>query len=459
MTTPQNHREPDAQSPEPEAPPEAAPAPEAEAPRRAALGRRGFLAAVGLGTGAVAALGAGAGALAADHGGSGSAAAEEADALSFWGGHQQGVVNSPQEQTYFAAFDLATDQRSEVAALLRTWTGMAARLTAGQPATDAAQSPTAAPVDSGETLDLGPAQLTLTFGFGATLFTKDGADRYGLAARRPAALVDLPAFHGDQLDPGTTGGDLTVQACAADPQVAFHAVRQLARAAQGVADIRWVQAGFNQAARTKGTVRNLMGFKDGTANPPTSSATQMNQFVWAGSEGPAWMNGGTYLVARLIRISLEHWDTMALSTQESVMGRHKASGAPLGGVRETDPMDFAAKNSDGTPTIPVDSHVRLSAAATNGGAQILRRSYSYNNGMSPFTERWPPWRQALEYDAGLLFCAYQRDPREGFVRIFDQLAMADALNQFTTHTGSILVAVPPAASGPGHWIGEQLFAE
>ncbi|MFI9272906.1 Dyp-type peroxidase [Kitasatospora sp. NPDC052896] len=420
------------------------------------LGRRGFLTALGVGAGAGVALGAGV--AAAVDGGSSPGTQDEGGTLPFWGTHQQGVTNAPQEQTYFAVFDLTTTKRSDVADLLRTWTEQAAALTAGDPAVGTAQSPTAPPVDTGEAVDLGPSRLTLTFGFGATLFSKDGADRYGLAAHRPAALVDLPVFHGDQLNPDTTGGDLTVQACASDPQVAFHAVRQLARAATGVAQIRWVQAGFNQAARTKGTVRNLMGFKDGTANPPTNSASQMNQYVWAGSEGPSWMVGGSYLVARLIRISLEHWDTMPLQTQEAVIGRHKASGAPLGGTRENDPMDFTARNGDGTPTIPLDSHIRLSAAALNGGSQILRRSYSYNNGVSPFVERWPPWKQALEYDAGLLFCAYQNDPRSGFVRIFNQLALSDALNQFTTHTGSILVAIPPAASGPGHWIGEQLFA-
>lgn len=423
---------------------------------RSALGRRGFLAAVGLGTGAAAALGAGV-AVAVESGGS-SGSQDESGTMPFWGTHQQGVTNTPQEQTYFAAFDLLTEKRSDVEDLLRTWTQQAAELTAGNPAVSTAQRPTAPPVDTGESLDLGPAQLTLTFGFGATLFTKDGTDRYGLAARRPAALVDLPVFHGDQLNPATTGGDLTIQACASDPQIAFHAVRQLARAAAGVAQIRWVQAGFNQAAKTKGTVRNLMGFKDGTANPPTSSATQMNQYVWAGSDGPSWMVGGTYLVARLIRISLEHWDTMSLNTQEAVIGRHKVSGAPLGGTREADPMDFTARNSDGTATIPLNSHIRLSSPAMNGGAQMLRRSYSYNNGVSPFVERWPPWKQALEYDAGLLFCCYQNDPRTAFVRIFEQLALSDAMNQFTTHTGSILVAVPPAAAGPGHWIGEQLFA-
>lgn len=422
--------------------------------RKGSLGRRGFLTALGVGTGA-AALGVGA-TLALDRPAPDTA---RDGLLPFWGTHQQGVVNGPQEQTYFASFDLTTAKRSDVAALLQTWTAMAANLSAGAPAVGTPQNPAAVAVDTGETVDLGPSQLTLTFGFGSSLFTAaDGGDRFGLAARRPAALVDLPVFHGDQLDAVTTGGDLTIQACANDPQVVFHAVRQLARAAAGVAQIRWVQAAFNQAASTTGTVRNLMGFKDGTANPPTNSTTQMNQFVWAGSEGPDWMVGGTYLVARLIRITIEHWDTMSINTQEAVMGRHKVSGAPLGGVNETDAMNFTVKNPDGTPVIPMDAHVRLSSAAANNGSQILRRSYSYNNGVSPFVERWPPWRQALEYNAGLLFCAYQRDPRTGFIKIFDQLATSDALNQFTTHTGSVLVAVPPAPAGPGHWIGESLFA-
>ena len=197
-----------------------------------------------------------------------------------------------------------------------------------------------------------------------------------------------------------------------------------------------------------------MGFKDGIMNP---TGDQLDQFVWVGSEGPAWMRGGTYLVVRRIRISLEHWDSKSLGTQEAVIGRHKVSGAPLGESNESDPLNLTATDNDGNPFIPMGSHVRLSAPASNNGQMILRRGYAYNDGVDPFIERWPPWQQALMYDAGLLFAAYQRDPRKGFIPIFENLAENDSLGQFTTHTGSAIAAIPPAAPRPGTWVGQHLL--
>src|SRR5580658_9493146 len=162
-----------------------------------------------------------------------------------WGGHQGGILTLLQRNTYFVAFDLVTSARDDIVKMLQAWTAAAANMTQGQPATPLGQDGSIPAPDSGEVLGLSPARLTLTFGFGAGLFTKDGQDRYGLASRRPAALVDLPGFNGDQLMAARTGGDLSVQACADDPQVAFHAVRQLARLAYNVAQIRWVQTGFS----------------------------------------------------------------------------------------------------------------------------------------------------------------------------------------------------------------------
>jgi deferrochelatase/peroxidase EfeB len=374
----------------------------------------------------------------------------------FYGdGPQGGITTAPQSNTYFAALDLLSERRLEVVELLRSWNAVAANLTAGKPARPLLKNVSAVEPDSGEAIDLGPARLTVTFGFGTGLFEKGGADRYGLSSRRPAALVDLPRFPNDQLIEQKTGGDLTIQACAEDSQVAFHAVRQLARLADGVAQIRWVQAGFNETAASQGTPRNLMGFKDGTINPTT--AAQQAKFLWVASEGPAWMRGGTYLVARRIRISLEHWDQESLSVQEQVIGRHKVSGAPLGESSEFAPLDLEATDASGNPVIPIDAHVRLAAPQNNRGEMILRRSYSYNDGIDLFTERWPPWERALLYDAGLLFCAYQRDPRKGFIPIFESLAENDSLGQFTTHTGSVIVALPRAALGDGHFVGEDLF--
>jgi deferrochelatase/peroxidase EfeB len=371
----------------------------------------------------------------------------------FWGEHQGGITTPAQGHSYFAAFDLPTARRDDLVRLLRAWTAAAAGMAAGREATGG--GPNAAP-DSGETLGLAPARLTLTFGFGSGVFVKDGNDRFGLGARRPAALVDLPRFNGDRLIATRSGGDLSVQACADDPQAVFHAVRRLARLASGTAAIRWVQTGFVAGFPKTQTPRNLLGFKDGTGNPPTADPRAMAKFVWVGEEGPPWLRGGSYVVARRIRIALEHWDRMPVGFQEAAIGRRKYSGAPLGGAKEFDRPDLAATDRDGAPIIPESAHVRLAAAATNGGAQILRRVYSYNDGVDFTTERWPPWRQGIEYDAGLFFVCYQRDPRTGFIRIFDKIARFDMLNQFVTHTGGGLFACPGGAR-EGEFIGQGLF--
>ena len=379
------------------------------------------------------------------------------DTEPFWGPHQGGIATPQQRNTYFAAFDLQTRQRAQVEQLLRDWTAAAARMTAGETALPLGDDPMQPAGDSGDAIGLPPSRLTVTFGFGPGLFVKGGEDRFGLAAQRPAALVDLPRFNGDQLIEARCGGDLSIQACADDPQVAFHAVRQLARLAYGAAEIRWVQTGFAGKAPGAGTPRNLMGFKDGTRNPaPGGGAGSLEETVWVGAEGPAWMQGGSYLVARRIRIALEHWDRTETDFQEQVVGRRKMSGAPLGGQAEFDTPDFAAADKDGNPVIPEDAHVRLGAHEMTGGARILRRAYSYNDGANVIAERWPPWRQGMSYDAGLFFLAYQKDPRTGFIRIFERMAKLDAMNQFTTHVGSALFAVPPGAA-PGSFVGQGLF--
>ena len=362
----------------------------------------------------------------------------------FWNAHQAGINTAQQSHTYFAAFDLVTSSLDDVIKLLKSWTDAAAKLTNGQ----------SVEKDGGEAAGLSPSRLTITFGFGPGLFIKDGKDRYGLAAKRPAALADLPKFNGDQLIPEKTGGDISVQACADDPQVVFHAIRQLMRLAGDTAAIRWAQSGFLSGGDKKETPRNLQGFKDGTQNP---KGDDINKFVWVGNEGPAWMMGGNYLVARRIRIALEHWDNTDVDFQEQVIGRHKISGAGLGQKDEFEPLNLSATDKDGNFIIPDNAHVRLGAAESNGGTQILRRGYSYNDGINYTAERWPPWKQGMEYDAGLLFIAYQRDIRTGFIKIFDNMSKLDALNQFVTHNGSGIFACPPGAKN-GEYIGQGLFA-
>lgn len=384
------------------------------------------------------------------------ASAGDGDVVPFFGEHQAGIATPQQSHVYFAAFDVATEKRDELIALLKTWTSAAARLTQGQTAAPLSNDPGKEPLDSGESQGLPASRLTLTFGFGATLFVKDGKDRFGLADHRPAALVDLPRFNGDQLVAERTGGDLCIQACADDPQVVFHAVRQLARLSYGTAKLRWAQTGFLSAGKSAHeTPRNLMGFKDGTMNPSASNPKAMSDFVWAGGE-TAWMQGGSYLVARPIRIALEHWDRMKLAFQEQVMGRHKDTGAPLGKSGEFDALDLDANDADGNPVLPENSHVRLGAPAVNDGAQILRRSYSYDNGLSFTAERWPPWHQGMEFDAGLMFLCFQHDPRQGFIKIFDKMSKFDMMNQFVTHIGGGMFACPPGVR-EGGYIGQSLF--
>jgi deferrochelatase/peroxidase EfeB len=416
-------------------------------PKKLASTRRGFLgASAGLAAAAVSAR---------------SLAAEPAAAPPavepFWGDHQAGIVTPAQTHTYIAAFDLTASRRDSVAGLLRQWTDAAALLSVGLPveipgrgADYDGQS------DPADVVGLSPARLTLTFGFGAGLFTREGRDRYGLAGRRPEAFVDMPNFPGEQLVPARTGGDLLVQACADNPQVAFHAVRQLAALAYGVASLRWVQAGFVSDYGAGKTPRNLMGFKDGTGNPSPDDPRAMDEVVWAGDEAPRWMRGGSYVVIRRSRIALEHWDRMKVAFQEQTFGRQKASGAPLGAVNETDPIDLKAVDANGDPVTPENSHVRIAHEAALGGAKILRRSYSYNDGANMTAERWPPWKQGMEFDAGLIFLCYQRDPRAGFIKIFDKMARFDMMNQFVTNTGGGLFACP-AGVAKGGYIGEALF--
>jgi deferrochelatase/peroxidase EfeB len=404
----------------------------------AAPTRRGFLGAA-LGT---------AGVLAAGGGGYGVARAtesspshENAGPVEFYGPHQAGIATAAQDRLAFAAFDVTTSDVQALKAMLGSWAAAAAQLTSGQPIGPVETAPQAPPIDTGEALGLDPAQLTVTVGFGPSLFD----DRFGLARRRPAALADLPAFPNDVLDKNRSGGDIGVQACSNDPQVAFHAVRNFARLARGTAVLRWSQLGFGRTSTTstaQATPRNLMGFKDGTNNIKAEDHGDLKRFVWVGDDtDQPWMRGGSYLVTRRIRMLIESWDADYLADQEKVFGRSKETGAPLGGKDEFDRVDLASK------AIPADAHIRLAAPTNNGGQKILRRGYSFTDGIDPVTG---------QLDAGLFFIAYQRDPRKQFVPIQSQLARNDALNEYIKHTGSALFAVPPGVTA-GDWFGKGLF--
>ncbi|WP_409340728.1 iron uptake transporter deferrochelatase/peroxidase subunit [Paenibacillus sp. MBLB4367] len=367
------------------------------------------------------------------------------DSIPFYGAQQAGIVTPSQDFLCFASFDLTTNQVSEVIELLRTWTEAAARLSEGRPVGSESKNANLPPTDTGEAAGLHPGRLTLTFGAGASLF--DG--RFGLASKRPPALIDLPRFAGDNLREEWCGGDIGVQVCANDLQTAFHAVRNLARLARGVAVLRWTQEGFQRTAGSSQgteTPRNLLGFKDGTGNPDTADAETMKKVVWAqAADGPAWMNNGSYMVTRRIRMRIEVWDRSSLNDQQATFGRYRDTGAPLGMGNEFDPIPLDRKSEKDAPVIPDNSHIRL--AHGDGSVKILRRSYSYSSGID---------HQTGQLDAGLFFIAYQRDPRTQFVPMQDRLAKQDKLNEYIVHVGSAVFACFPGVR-EGGYIGEGLF--
>lgn len=340
----------------------------------------------------------------------------------FYGVHQAGIAMPQQKFAFVAAFDVTAANAGQLRDLFKTWTKTAAALTQGLPVgPDGPQS--APPTDTGETLGYKPADLTLTFGVGPSLF--DG--RFGLADRKPAALQPIPSFNFDHLNPAWSNGDLIVQACADDYETAYHAIHVLTRAAKGFAAPRWVQSGFQPGMETvTGPGRNLEGFTDGTVNPNPRDPKSLGEYkVWAGAD-QGWMKDGSYLVIRRIRMLVEQWDRSALSDQESTIGREKRGGQEL---KDQDP----------------DSHVKL--AHGDGSVKLFRRPFSYVNGLDPQTGYW---------DSGLLFMAWVSDPQKQFVPVQARLAESDKLNEYIQHVGSAVFAVFPGIS-EGDYLGSGLF--
>jgi len=414
----------------------------------ARFGRRQVIAGAGAAVGVVAgaAAGFGVGRAVADDGTSGDIV-DLGNSYDFYTGtHQAGVQTLPQRHCVYMTFDLVpgvTTQKFQQ--LLATWSAGIAQLMAGLPVGSVQPtSPSSPPQDTGEAYDLGPSSLTVTLGLGPGVFD----ERLGLQAKRPALLKDLPHLPSDALDPGTTGGDLSLQACADDPQVAYHAIRDLAKLGRtvGAVTTRWTVMGFGRASSGKGqtTPRNLLGFKDGTRN--LKEPSEFDDFVWVSDDDQPWMNGGTYQIARKIKMNIEIWDSDAIGDQEKIFGRSKGEGAPLTGKAEFDSPDFAA-TSGGAPVINPKAHIALAAHENNGGIKILRRSYNFTDGINV---------ELGQLDAGLLFMCYVNDPAN-FVTLQTKLGSSDLLNEYISHVGSAIFAIPPAPQ-KGHYIGEQLFA-
>ncbi|MEV7090341.1 iron uptake transporter deferrochelatase/peroxidase subunit [Streptomyces sp. NPDC093085] len=376
------------------------------------------------------------------------------DAVPFHGARQPGITTPAHARGHLVAFDLVPGAgRTEAAALLRRWSAAAEALMAGEPvnARTGAEGGTGTPAtgghDTGISLDAGPSSLTVTFGFGHSFF-----DRTKLTAHRPAALDPLPAFSSDRLDAARGEGDLWIQIGADDALVAFHALRTLQKEAGAAARVRWQMNGFNRspgATDQPMTARNLMGQVDGTRNPKPADP-DFDQRIFVPAKVPAgtpeWMADGSYAVVRRIRMLLDDWERLSVARQEQVIGRRKSDGAPLSGGTETTEPDLDKLGPDGKPVIPVNAHARITRPDTNGGAAMLRRPFSFHDGID--SDGTP--------DAGLLFICWQADPLKGFVPVQRKLDRGDALSAFIRHESSGLFAVPGGAR-KGEYVGQRLL--
>lgn len=364
----------------------------------------------------------------------------------FEGVHQAGIVTPQPYAGLVAAFDLLVETRGELRALFAVLTERARFLSqGGQPEV---LDPGFPPADSGILgPEIKPERLTVTVSVGASLFD----ERFGLEGLRPPELVEMPGFPNDALEAETCHGDLLIQICAETPEETLHALRDIIRYTPDTLSLRWKQEGFSathgqRRGKPIGAGRNLLGFKDGTANPDVADAAEMDRIIW--SQGPGWITGGSYQVVRLIRNYVERWDRTPLGEQEAIFGRSRDSGAPLGRAHEFDAPAY--EDDPKGARIPLDSHMRL--ANPDGrrgvGAPLIRRAFNYSNGAT----------RSGQLDMGLLFISYQNSLSNGFLAVQKRLN-GEPLEEYIKPYGGGFFFALPGVQGPDSILGDALLRE
>ncbi|WP_312268923.1 iron uptake transporter deferrochelatase/peroxidase subunit [Pseudescherichia sp.] len=366
----------------------------------------------------------------------------------FYGEHQAGILTPQQASMMLVAFDVLASDKSELERLFRLLTQRIAFLTAGGPAPDT-PNPRLPPMDSGILGGfIAPDNLTITVSLGASLFD----DRFGLGPQRPAKLEKMTRFPNDSLDAALCHGDLLLQICANTGDTVIHALRDILKYTPDLLSIRWKREGFisDHAARSKGkeTPINLLGFKDGTGNPDSQNRALMKSVVWVtpDQQEPAWTVGGSYQAVRIIQFRVEFWDRTPLKEQQTIFGRDKQSGAPLGMQHEHDVPDYT-RDPDGD-VIALDSHIRLANPRTPETEVnlMMRRGYSYSLGVT----------NAGQLDMGLLFVCFQHDLEKGFLTVQKRLN-GEALEEYIKPIGGGYFFALPGVKDTQHYLAQSLL--
>lgn len=418
--------------------------------KRRRISRRGFVTGA-LGAGAGAAVGVAATrAFTSCPNPAGGTADAPSGLVPFEGAHQTGVTALPiPEQGLVASFNVLAKNRDGLKALFEDLTDEIRGLMEGRP--PEARDPAFPPVDSGILGDKPPADfLSIVVGVGASLFD----DRFGLADRKPRELVTMPFLANDRLDPTLSHGDISIIFEAGHNDTVQFALRQLMRRTRSSLVLRWMVDGYARgigAGRTSeaATPRNLLGFKDGTANLDVDDTGVMDRHVWVQADDgePAWATGGSYQAVRIIRMFVEFWDRTQLIEQENLIGRAKISGAPLGLSGEFDDPDYPS-DPDGK-RIKLDAHIRLANPRTPETEEnlILRRGFNYSRGFDG----------AGRLDQGLAFIAYQRSLQRGFLTVQERLK-GEPLEEYILPVGGGFFFVLPGVTGQDGYLADGLFA-
>jgi deferrochelatase/peroxidase EfeB len=364
----------------------------------------------------------------------------------FYGLHQAGIITPSPATALIVSFDVLAKNKQELQRLLKTLSDRLSFLTTGGdvPILDSKLPP----ANSGllNPSKIFPDNLTATVAVGTSLFD----DRFGIQALKPKYLVAMPRFPNDALDADLCHGDLLIQFCSNTAETNIHALRDVIKNFPDLLSLRWKMEGFlpphTVKKHGKDTVRNMLGFKDGTANLDTQDSQLMDKVLWvqANSDEPNWTTGGTYQVVRVIRNKVEHWDRTPLQEQEQIIGRKKDTGAPLGMNQEMDIPNYQGDRKG--EKIPLDAHIRLANPRISDLGKIFRRGFNYSRG----------YTKSGQLDMGLLFVCFQSNLQKGFITVQERLN-GEPLEEYIKPIGGGYFFALPGINSKNNYLGQSLI--